>query len=114
MTNKPGNAPLRVFLRQTITPAVSRLFIQLQKTPRTSGTAALRQLRTNRRNGSGRGSFDSALRRPGSAVASRGPAAAMTRGLAWAVTQLMPCAFPYRRTGDPPGTPAESDVAMFS
>ena len=35
-------------------------------------------------------------------------------GLAWAVTQLMPCAFPSRRTGDPPRTPAVSDVAMLS
>jgi hypothetical protein len=44
--DEPGNAPLGVVLRQTITPAVSRLFIQLQKTPRTSGTAALRQKRS--------------------------------------------------------------------
>jgi hypothetical protein len=36
-----------------------------QSTSPIYGRCAIAQLRTNRRNGSGRGSFDSALRRPG-------------------------------------------------
>jgi integrase len=52
-------------------------------------------------------------------IASIGPRPSPVRyplaaGLAWAATQLMPCAFPSRRTGDPPGTPAVSDLAMLS
>src|ERR1700731_4583146 len=41
--NDPGNAQLRVVLRQTTTSAVRRLLIELLKNPRTAATAALRQ-----------------------------------------------------------------------